>query len=76
MQRSWISLNEGHDRPEDLALPAQDHLLLPCSLNLPMAKRSIDEPAQMSQPVLPGRATLPGLFGTIPGVPAVLLAFS
>jgi hypothetical protein len=48
MPQYWISLNGGHKGLEDLALPAQNHLLLPGYLNLPMAYGSIGEPAQTS----------------------------
>jgi len=57
-------LRESHAL-KNLALPARLHLLLPASLRLSLADRSIDEPAETSKVEFPRRAASSCLQGTL-----------
>jgi hypothetical protein len=52
------ALRGGEDRSEDLTVAAHLHFRLPVPLHFSMADGPVDEPAQMADLELPGRATL------------------
>lgn len=67
-----LSNPQSQHRPVNFALSTYSHLLLPASLGLALADRSVDEPAKVSGIKLPGGAILPVLRGTTARQPAGL----
>lgn len=59
-----------HSGSENLALPADLHLLAPIFLRLSFTDRPVDEPAEVSHSKLPGRTGLPEVRRAFADLPA------